>query len=170
MRRDILRRATRWCALCPPAARVSSLSFTPVHAVASHLPTRAEAWPRPPQVCDAAAGGFYRILGRTSVDMIKCGGNKLSALEIESHLLEHPAIGEVAVVGIPDEAYGQVVGAILVGKDGKPPPSLAELRTWARDVLAPYKVPSQLRTLDIMPRNAMGKVNKKELLKMFTEA
>jgi malonyl-CoA/methylmalonyl-CoA synthetase len=112
-------------------------------------------------------GGSWRILGRTSVDIIKCGGYKLSALEIEAHLLEHPAIGEAAVVGLPDEAYGQVVAAVLAGKGDAPPPSLAELRVWARDVLAPYKVPSQLRVVDAIPRNAMGKVNKKELAKMF---
>jgi malonyl-CoA/methylmalonyl-CoA synthetase len=112
-------------------------------------------------------GGSWRILGRTSVDIIKCGGYKLSALEIEAHLLEHPAIGEAAVVGLPDEAYGQVVAAVLAGKGDAPPPSLAELRVWARDVLAPYKVPSQLRVVDAIPRNAMGKVNKKELAKFF---
>jgi malonyl-CoA/methylmalonyl-CoA synthetase len=111
--------------------------------------------------------GAWRILGRTSVDIIKCGGYKLSALEIETHLLEHPAVGEAAVVGLPDEAYGQVVAAVLVGKGGAAPPTLAELRVWARDVLAPYKVPTQVKALAEIPRNAMGKVNKKELAKVF---
>jgi malonyl-CoA/methylmalonyl-CoA synthetase len=70
------------------------------------------------------------------------------------------------VVGLPDEAYGQVVAAVLAPKtEGVPPPALAELRVWARDVMAPYKVPTQLRTVDAIPRNAMGKVNKKELAK-----
>jgi malonyl-CoA/methylmalonyl-CoA synthetase len=111
-------------------------------------------------------GGAWRILGRTSVDIIKCGGYKLSALEIEAHLLEHPRIGEAAVVGLPDEAYGQVVAAVLAPKaSGEALPTLAELRVWARDVMAPYKVPAQLRTVDAIPRNAMGKVNKKELAK-----
>lgn len=84
--------------------------------------------------------GSWRIMGRTSVDILKCGGYKLSALEIEGHLLENDAIGECAVVGVPDEAYGQVVAAVLVGKGGAPPPTLPELRQWARNVLAPYKV------------------------------
>lgn len=83
--------------------------------------------------------GSWRIMGRTSVDILKCGGYKLSALEIENHLLENEAIGECAVVGVPDEAYGQIVAAVLVGKDGKQPPTLPELRQWARNVLAPYK-------------------------------
>lgn len=149
--------------------------------------------------------GSWRIMGRTSVDILKCGGYKLSALEIEGHLLEHDGVGECAVVGVPDEAYGQVVAAVLVGKGGKPPPTLPELRQWARSVMAPYKVrdgllavvnavhsfswrddvrvvltseaagghipqvPTQLRVLEALPRNAMGKVNKKELLKLFTE-
>jgi len=111
--------------------------------------------------------GSWRILGRTSVDIIKCGGYKLSALEIEAHLLEHPAVGEAAVVGVPDEAYGQVVAAVLAGKDGKPPPTLGELRVWARDVMAPYKTPTMVKVLDAIPRNAMGKTNKKELLQLF---
>lgn len=111
--------------------------------------------------------GSWRILGRTSVDIIKCGGYKLSALEIEAHLLEHPAVGEAAVVGVPDEAYGQVVAAVLAGKDGKPPPTLGELRVWARDVMAPYKTPTMVKALDAIPRNAMGKTNKKELLQLF---
>lgn len=114
-------------------------------------------------------GGVWRILGRTSVDIIKCGGYKLSALEIEAHLLEHPAIAEAAVVGLPDEAYGQVVGAVLAGKAGTAPPTLAELRVWARDIMAPYKVPTVVRALDAIPRNAMGKTNKKELAKLFEE-
>ena len=114
--------------------------------------------------------GSWRILGRTSVDIIKCGGYKLSALEIEAHLLEHPAIGESAVVGLADEAYGQVVAAVLVGKERAPPPTLAELRVWARDVMAPYKVPTKVTVLDALPRNAMGKVNKKELAKLFDVA
>jgi len=112
-------------------------------------------------------GGSWRILGRTSVDIIKCGGYKLSALEIEAHLLEHPAVGEAAVVGLADEAYGQVVAAVLAGKNGAPPPTLAELRVWARSVMAPYKVPTLVHAIDAIPRNAMGKMNKKELAKLF---
>ena len=98
------------------------------------------------------------------------GGYKLSALEIEDHLLTHPGVGEVAVVGVPDEAYGQAVGAVLVGRDGGAPPTLAELRPWSRDVMAPYKVPTQVHVLPALPRNAMGKVNKKELVKLFEHA
>lgn len=113
--------------------------------------------------------GSWRILGRTSVDIIKCGGYKLSALEIEAALLEHPTIGEAAVLGIADDAYGQVVAAVLAGKGEQPPPSRAELRVWARDVLAPYKVPTLVRAVDAIPRNAMGKTNKKELAALFVD-
>ena len=63
-------------------------------------------------------GGDYRILGRTSVDIIKSGGYKISALDIERVLLEHPNIAEVAVLGIPDPNYEQIIGAVVASKDG----------------------------------------------------
>mmetsp|Transcript_40793 Transcript_40793/g.49494 ORF Transcript_40793/g.49494 Transcript_40793/m.49494 type:complete len:544 (-) Transcript_40793:39-1670(-) len=111
--------------------------------------------------------GMWRILGRSSVDIIKNGGYKLSALEIENHLLEHPGIGECAVCGVADEAYGELVGVILTGKDDKPALELKELQDWAKDHMATYKIPKLLLAVDKIPRNAMGKVNKKELVKLF---
>lgn len=62
-------------------------------------------------------GGRYKILGRASVDIIKSGGYKISALDIERELLEHPNIAEIAVVGVADEAMGQKIGAIVVTKE-----------------------------------------------------
>ncbi|KAK6268056.1 hypothetical protein QUC31_012216 [Theobroma cacao] len=115
--------------------------------------------------------GYYIILGRTSADIMKVGGYKLSALEIESVLLEHPDIAECCVLGLPDKDYGEAVSAIVVleserkGKqeDSNSALSLEELCTWAKDKLAPYKLPTRLMLWDSLPRNAMGKVNKKEL-------
>ena len=92
-------------------------------------------------------------------------GYKISALEIESQLLDHPRICECAVVGL-EEAHGQVVG-LLAAFEGGPPPSLEEIRAWARERLAPYKLPRVLAVTDALPRNAMGKVNKKELVQAF---
>lgn len=118
--------------------------------------------------------GYYIILGRTSADIMKVGGYKLSALEIESVLLEHPAVEECCVLGLPDKDYGEVVCAIIVPEvetkrkqkeELKPAISLEELSFWAKDKLAPYKIPSRLILWDSLPRNAMGKVNKKELKK-----
>jgi malonyl-CoA/methylmalonyl-CoA synthetase len=107
------------------------------------------------------ADGVVRILGRTSVDIIKSAGYKLSALEIEAALREHPKVAEVAVIGVPDTTWGEVVTACVVARAAL---SLDELVDFARDRLAPYKVPRALRVVDALPRNAMGKVQKKLLL------
>ena len=90
---------------------------------------------------------------------------KLSALEIEEALRLHPAIRDVAVVGLPDEEWGERVAAAIVA-EGEPP-TLEALRAWARDRLAPYKVPSRLVVVDDLPRNAMGKVTKPAVKTLF---
>jgi malonyl-CoA/methylmalonyl-CoA synthetase len=110
--------------------------------------------------------GYYRLLGRASVDIIKTGGFKVSALEIEEALREHAAIAEVSVVGIPDPEWGERVAAAVVLKPGQSL-ELAGLRSWGKERLAPYKVPSILRVLDELPRNPLGKVVKPELKKRF---
>ncbi|RID63535.1 hypothetical protein BRARA_E02536 [Brassica rapa] len=118
--------------------------------------------------------GYFVILGRTSADIMKVGGYKLSALEIESTLLEHPTVAECCVLGLPDKNYGEAVTAIIVAEAGakrkrddesKPVMTLEELCGWAKDKLAPYKLPTRLIIWESLPRNAMGKVNKKELKK-----
>lgn len=108
------------------------------------------------------AGGYIRLLGRTSVDILKSGGYKLSALEIEEALAAHPAIAEVAVIGTPDPVWGDAVTACVVTRAGADV-ELDELRAWARDRLAPYKLPRLLRRLPALPRNGMGKVQKSVL-------
>lgn len=111
--------------------------------------------------------GAYRILGRESVDILKTGGYKVSALEIEEVLREHPAVAECAVVGVPDEAWGQRVAAAVVLRSGEQL-SLEALREFGKQRLAPYKVPVLLRVLPELPRNAMGKVTKSELTRSFS--
>lgn len=110
--------------------------------------------------------GAYWIRGRTSVDIIKSGGYKISALEVERVLLGHPSITDVAVIGVPDITWGQRVTAVVTLKDGH---SLShqELKAWARERLAPYAVPSELLLVGELPRNQMGKVNKQDLLRHF---
>ena len=110
--------------------------------------------------------GYYRLLGRQSVDIIKTGGYKVSALEIEETLREHPAIRECAVVGLPDEEWGERVGAALVLEEDQAL-SLEDLRAWCKKRLAVYKVPSRLVTLPELPRNALGKVTKPDLVSFF---
>jgi malonyl-CoA/methylmalonyl-CoA synthetase len=112
--------------------------------------------------------GSYRILGRSSVDIIKTGGYKVSALEIEEVLREHPLVREVAVVGLPDPEWGERIGAALVLAPQEML-TLEALRRWASDRLAPYKLPTRLLTLDQLPRNAMGKVTKPDVVRLFTD-
>jgi malonyl-CoA/methylmalonyl-CoA synthetase len=138
-----------------------------------------EYWQRPEATEAAFRGGWfrtgdmavldgdsYRILGRSSVDIIKTGGEKVSALEIEEVLLTHPQIAECAVVGIPDTEWGERVAVAVVVR-GDAELALADLRAWARERLAVYKVPTRLLVLDALPRNAMGKVIKPEVARLF---
>jgi malonyl-CoA/methylmalonyl-CoA synthetase len=111
--------------------------------------------------------GAYRILGRTSIDILKTGGHKVSALEIEEALRQHAAIAECAVVGVPDSEWGERVAAAVVLNQGAVL-DLQTLRTWARQQIAAYKLPSKLLVLETLPRNAMGKVVKPKVTALFT--
>jgi len=127
------------------------------------------------EAADGGVGERWRVLGRTSVDVLKTGGFKVSALEVEAKLLEHPRVREVSVVGVPDDAYGEVgVAVAALESDGTEARSDEErkradaedasaLRLWAREKMAEYKVPRAFVFVDAIPRNAMGKVNKKSL-------
>lgn len=112
--------------------------------------------------------GYYRIMGRSSVDIIKSGGYKLSALEIESVLLEHHAIRECAVVGIADDTWGEIVAVAVVLSKGNSL-SIDELTSWCQSCLSSYKIPRRLSILEQLPRNTMGKVTKPAIVKLFTE-
>ena len=111
--------------------------------------------------------GVHRILGRESVDILKTGGYKVSALEIEDALREHPAIRECAVVGVADAEWGQRVAAAVILHDAASL-TLEQLRAFGKERLAPYKVPSLLRVVSELPRNAMGKVQKPDVTRWFT--
>lgn len=108
--------------------------------------------------------GVYRILGRKSVDIIKTGGYKVSALEIEEVLRTHPAVSDCAVVGVDDKVWGQKVCAAVIARGRIDP---ASLKSWAKERLAPYKVPSEIKVVDELPRNALGKPVKPEVAKIF---
>lgn len=109
--------------------------------------------------------GYYRIMGRLSVDIIKSGGYKLSALEIEAALLEHPLIAECAVIGLTDDTWGESVAAVVVLRSGTL--ELAALRAWCKDRLSTYKIPQRLKVVNELPRNAMGKVTKPAVKALF---
>lgn len=123
-----------------------------------------------------AKGPMYFIRGRKSVDIIKTGGEKVSALEIERELLSLPEISEAAVVGLSNEQWGQKVAAVIVltdhgltaGKGGKQW-SVMDMRRALKDRLANYKIPQELRVVESIPKNAMGKINKKSLVKDIFE-
>ncbi|KAK5669911.1 hypothetical protein QVD99_004285 [Batrachochytrium dendrobatidis] len=112
--------------------------------------------------------GTFKILGRASMDIIKTGGFKVSALDIERELYDHPDIEEVAVVGVPDPEWGERVGAIVVQKNKTRTITLDCLRSWLTSRLASYKIPTKLVFIEEIPRNTMGKVDKKQLIKLFS--
>lgn len=120
------------------------------------------------------ANGIFKIEGRQSVDIIKTGGYKVSALEVESHLLEHPLISDVCVVGVPDPKWGQKVAALIVVRKPnvgsattKDALSLAELREWCKTRLASYQIPSIVKQMKQIPKNMIGKPNKKEIVRDY---
>ena len=108
--------------------------------------------------------GYYRILGRSSVDIIKSGGYKLSALEIEEVMRTHALVDDCAVVGIADEEWGERVVAAVVAKPGL---EERQLNQWMRTQLPAYKTPRKYLMVKELPRNAMGKVVKNEVKTMF---
>jgi malonyl-CoA/methylmalonyl-CoA synthetase len=139
----------------------------------------SEYWQRPDETAAAFRDGWfrtgdmavledgsYRLLGRTSVDIIKTGGFKVSALEIEETLRTHPVIAECAVVGVTDPEWGERVSAAIELRS-QCALTLEDLQRWARERLAPYKIPRALAAVPALPRNAMGKVVKPEVAALF---
>jgi malonyl-CoA/methylmalonyl-CoA synthetase len=152
---------------------------TPGEVEVRGKPVFSEYWHRPEDTRKAFRNGWfmtgdiavdenkvYRILGRSSVDIIKTGGYKVSALEIEETLLTHPDIKECAVVGVADPVWGERVCAALVLNVGRTL-NIETLRAWGKERLASYKVPKDLVVLEKLPRNAMGKLLKPDLKKIF---
>ncbi len=109
--------------------------------------------------------GYYRILGRDSVDIIKSGGYKISALEIEEVLRKHPQLNDCAVVGIPDEEWGELVVASIVVRNKAL--DLKQLNEWMRGMMPAYKTPRKYLIVKELPRNAMGKVTKNDVKELF---
>jgi malonyl-CoA/methylmalonyl-CoA synthetase len=107
--------------------------------------------------------GYVRIVGRRTTDLIKSGGYKIGAGEIENVLLDHPAVREAAVTGEPDADLGERVVAWIVAADPADPPSAEELTGHVASQLAPHKRPRVVRFLDVLPRNDMGKIMKRAL-------
>ncbi|MGB5112719.1 MAG: acyl-CoA synthetase [Mycobacterium sp.] len=117
-----------------------------------------DGWYRTGDVAVIDADGMHRIVGRESVDLIKSGGYRIGAGEIETVLLGYPGVDEVAVVGVPDSDLGQRIVAYVVG-DADPD----QLIRYVAEQLSAHKRPRAVHIVDSLPRNAMGKVLKKEL-------
>ncbi|GAA2367929.1 AMP-binding protein [Streptomyces cuspidosporus] len=118
-----------------------------------------DGWFRTGDIAAIEPDGFHRIVGRASTDLIKSGGYRIGAGEVENALLDHPAVREAAVVGAPHEDLGQQIVAYVVA-DGV---SEAELIDFVAGQLSVHKRPRKVRFLDALPRNAMGKPQKKLL-------
>ena len=108
--------------------------------------------------------GYVRILGRKSVDIIKSGGFKISAREIEDVIAAHPGVREVAVVGAPDRVWGERIVAAVVCRDAEPGELTEEVRELCARSLADYKRPKEVRVVGELPRNALGKVQKHRIV------
>jgi malonyl-CoA/methylmalonyl-CoA synthetase len=113
--------------------------------------------------------GYHRILGRRDVDIVKTGGYKVSALEVEELYRTHAAIRDLAVVGIPHPEWGEQLRAACIPASDGDVLCGDELRAWGKERLAPYKVPHAFAAVAELPRNAMGKVQKAAVCRMFME-
>jgi malonyl-CoA/methylmalonyl-CoA synthetase len=123
-----------------------------------------EGWFHTGDLATRAADGQIRIVGRRATDLIKTGGFKVGAGEIEAVLLEHEGVAEVAVVGVPDEDLGERIVAFVVPRDPGRSPSADALIARVAGALAAHKRPREVRFVTELPRNAMGKVLKRRLL------
>jgi acyl-CoA synthetase (AMP-forming)/AMP-acid ligase II len=133
-------------------------------------------WNKPAETEEAFAGGWFHsgdlvradeegfiyVVDRKK-DMIISGGENIYCAEVENALAAHPAIAEVAIIGVPHERWGETPAAVVVPADAQAPPTLDDLVEWSRDRLASYKKPTRLVVVGELPRNAGGKVLKHQL-------
>lgn len=131
-------------------------------------PCDSEGWFHTGDTVRREPSGRIRILGRSSIDILKSGGYKISALEIEDALRRLPGITDAAVVGMPDAVWGERVVACITSETKDAAPSSDAVRTALRNHLAVYKIPKDIVFIDQFPRNPMGKVVKPELIKMLS--
>ncbi|WP_435858011.1 acyl-CoA synthetase [Streptomyces umbrinus] len=122
-----------------------------------------DGWFRTGDMAVRDPDGYVRIVGRKATDLIKSGGYKIGAGEIENALLEHPGVREAAVTGEPDADLGERIVAWIVPADPQSPPTVAELADHVARRLAPHKRPRVVHHLDALPRNDMGKIMKRAL-------
>jgi acyl-CoA synthetase (AMP-forming)/AMP-acid ligase II len=137
----------------PDDGGVGEITIRAPHAFVSD----GDGWRRTGDLGTVDAEGYVRLHGRTG-DRIVRGGENIYPAEIEAVLATHPKVREVAVVGVADRRWGEVLRAVVMPVDVTRPPTLAELQDLARDRLAHFKAPAELVVVDALPRNANGKV------------
>jgi malonyl-CoA/methylmalonyl-CoA synthetase len=124
-----------------------------------------DGWFKTGDVAVLDTEGGFRILGRNSTDIIKSGGYKISALEIEEVLRTHPSVKDCSVVGIDNEEWGEVVAAALISDDKTL--VFNDISVWMKDLMPAYRIPRLFKIVDELPRNAMGKVTKNDVKEYF---
>lgn len=112
---------------------------------------------------------YWRIVGRASVDIIKCKGYKISALDVERALSSHPHVKDVGVVGVPDDMQGERVVAYVVCGDGVHV-TLEDVHEFLHSRLPPYSIPTKLEVVDALPYTMTGKMDKKQLKQIAAQA
>lgn len=122
-----------------------------------------DGWFRTGDMATRDADGYVRIVGRKATDLIKSGGYKIGAGEIENALLDHPGVREAAVTGEPDPDLGERIVAWVVPSDPAAPPAEGELADHVAAQLSPHKRPRVVRYLEALPRNDLGKIMKRSL-------
>ncbi|WP_248963466.1 AMP-binding protein [Sphaerisporangium perillae] len=131
------------------------------HDPAATAAVMADGWLRTGDVAERDASGFYRIRDRAK-DMYVSGGENVYPAEVESVLQGHPDVAEAAVVGVPDDRWGEVGCAFVVPAPGAAP-AVDDLVAYCRGMLAGFKVPRHVRLVGRLPRSAVGKLLKNEL-------
>ncbi|GAA4616046.1 long-chain-fatty-acid--CoA ligase [Saccharopolyspora hordei] len=135
-----------------------------------------EYWGKPEETAEAFRGGWFHsgdlvrededgflyVVDRKK-DMIISGGENIYCAEVEDVLAAHPGVAEVALIGVPDERWGEAPLAVIAPRDPADPPTLADVTDWCRDRLAGYKRPRRIAVVDALPRNPSGKVLKTQL-------
>ena len=131
---------------------------------ATHEAFSADGWFRTGDLAEVDGDGFYSIVGRVK-DVIRTGGETVSPAEVEGHLADFPCAVEVAVVGVPDDRWGEVVCAVFVLGDGAVPPTAEEVQSHLNGRLARFKHPRRIETVQEIPRTpATGQVRRRDLL------
>lgn len=110
--------------------------------------------------------GEYRFVGRCK-DQIVSFTDKISPVEVENQLILHPAVADAAVAGAPDSAGGQRV-VVLVKRVPDATATADEILAWLRERLAPFKLPQRIVLSDVIPRNALGKVDRNEVVRIVS--